>query len=66
MWFKKKKEEFMSVQFDDSHYGASRGVKIGTQINKFQEKGYEFVSVIGSYYDDHSNCNRANVLFRKT
>lgn len=66
MWFKKKKQEFVSVQFDDSYYGTSHGVKIGTQINKFQEKGYEFVSIIGAYYDDNSRCNRANVLFRKT
>ena len=68
MWFKKKidkKQVFVSKQFSDSYYADHKGKTIGQQINEFQEKGFEFVSIIGSFYDDHSNCNCANVFFKK-
>lgn len=68
MWFKKKidkKQVFVSKQFSDSYYDDHRGKTIGQQINEFQEKGFEFVSIIGSFHSDHSNCNCANVLFKK-
>lgn len=64
MWFKKK-QVFISKQFTDSYHSDIKGRSIGDQINDFQAKGYEFVSVIGSFHSDHSNCNYANVLFKK-
>lgn len=68
MWFKKKmdkKQKFVSIKISDNFYADHKGKSIGEQINEFQEKGFEFVGIIGAFYSEHSNCNYANVLFKK-
>lgn len=63
LWFKKK-QIFVSKQFNDSYNASHKGKTIAQQINEFQESGYEFVGIIGSSY--FNNCNFVNILFRKT